>query len=303
MKLLDRIQPWSTTGIGSLPFSDPAYAAGHVDQSYDIPFCPQLPRVEGDMVSEWLGSDPGRCGWSPERDRQRPLAWKEFIGRLDRRRPEHGIVKLQVTGPATLAYALQRRGSGEWPRSETLEMAREISTWLAANVADRLAVLAERELETILVIDEPAMSVFGTEGATSIWDPLRVVAPAWGFHFCCKVPWGLVSSTGPDLVSFDLCLEPVDADAVAALSEVLAKGGKVAWGAVSSQHSEDPVHAIERLRTALSKVPAAATRSLVTASCGTGGMSPAREFEVVTALSEVSRSMRLDLSRQADMAA
>lgn len=303
MKLLDRLEPWSTTGIGSLPFNDPAYAASHVDLAYDIPFCPQLPRVEGDMVSEWLGADPGRCGWSPERDRQRPLAWKSFLDQLDRSRPAHGIVKLQVTGPATLACALERRGSGSWPRTETLEMAREISTWLAANVADRVAVLAERELETVLLVDEPAMAVFGSEGVESIWDPLRVVAPAWGFHFCCSVPWAVVEMTSPDLLSFDLTLDPVDSEAAAGLNQLLARGGKIAWGAVSSHRPEHSLHAIDRLRSALSRVPAANAHSLVTASCGTGSMMPAKEFEVATALSDIARTMRLDLSRQAGLAA
>ena len=30
----------------------------HVTAAYDVPFCPQLPRLEGDMVTEWLGADP-----------------------------------------------------------------------------------------------------------------------------------------------------------------------------------------------------------------------------------------------------
>ena len=38
----------------------------HVVTAYDVPFCPQLPRLEGDMVTEWLGADPRRCGWSPD---------------------------------------------------------------------------------------------------------------------------------------------------------------------------------------------------------------------------------------------
>jgi len=294
MTLLDRIEPWSTTGIGSLPFDDPEYAARHVDLAYDVPFCPQLPRVEGDMVSEWLGADPGGCGWSPERDRQRPLAWQSFLDQLDARRPDHGVVKLQVTGPATLACALERRGSGRWSRSETLEMAQELSTWLAANFADRAAVLAERDLSTVLLIDEPAMAIFGSDGAEAIWDPLRAIVPAWGFHFCCAVPWDLVEATEPDLLSFDLALDPISARSAAVLNRLLAKGGKVAWGAVSSHRQEHSRHAIDRLRAAIQKVPAAARHSLVTASCGTGGMTPAKEYEVATALSDVSRIMRAE---------
>jgi len=49
------------------------------------------------MVSEWLGADPGRCGWTADRDREQPAA----------KPPDHGMVKLQVTGPVTLAIALE----------------------------------------------------------------------------------------------------------------------------------------------------------------------------------------------------
>ena len=49
--------------------------------AYDVPFCPQLPRLDGDMITEWLGADPGRCGWSPARDRERPRAWDTLLRR------------------------------------------------------------------------------------------------------------------------------------------------------------------------------------------------------------------------------
>ncbi|MBN9623928.1 MAG: hypothetical protein J0H06_13435, partial [Actinobacteria bacterium] len=84
MGALDRLEPWSTTGVGSLPFTDPAAAAAHAVGAYDLPFCPQLPRLEGDMISEWLGADPGRCGWSPGRDHERPRAWDPWLAELRR---------------------------------------------------------------------------------------------------------------------------------------------------------------------------------------------------------------------------
>jgi hypothetical protein len=74
--------------------------------AYELPFCPQLPRAYGDMVAEWLGADPGRCGWAPDRDRQLPAVWDPFILELSRNPPAHRLVKLQVTGPVTLAMAL-----------------------------------------------------------------------------------------------------------------------------------------------------------------------------------------------------
>src|SRR3954452_10921382 len=105
--VLDALPAWATTGVGSLPHTFPEPAAAHAAGEYEVPFCPQLPRLEGDMVREWLGADPLRCGWAPERDRERPAAWEPFLAALGRRPPAHGVVKLQVPGPVTLAAALE----------------------------------------------------------------------------------------------------------------------------------------------------------------------------------------------------
>jgi hypothetical protein len=54
--VLDRLPALVTTGVGSLPFAKPAGAVQHALGAYGLPFCPQLPRLDGDMVSEWLGA-------------------------------------------------------------------------------------------------------------------------------------------------------------------------------------------------------------------------------------------------------
>lgn len=292
MSGLDRIPAWATTGIGSLPFTDPGLAANHAAVAYDLPFCPQLPRLEGDMISEWLGADPHLCGWSPERDRERPLAWDAFLDQVSRRPPGHGVVKLQVTGPATLACALERQSGGVPSRSGSLGLAREVSAWLAANVAAQIAELDRCGLEVLLLVDEPALAIFGAEGAETVWDPLRAIVPVWGMHLCCAVPWDLVERVEPQVLSFDLRVERIDRRAAMALNRLIAKGGKVAWGAIAAHRQEHAVHGIARLRAAIARVPAARESSLVTASCGTGRMSPGREYEIAAALIDAARSMR-----------
>ena len=95
------------------------------------------------MVAEWLGADPRRCGWSPDRDRERPRAWERLLRELMLAPPAHDVVKLQVTGPLTLAVALER-GAGRGPGDAALR--REVAAWLAANVAGQVAALRERWL-------------------------------------------------------------------------------------------------------------------------------------------------------------
>lgn len=134
------------------------------------------------MITEWLGSDPGRCGWSPGRDRERPRAWNALLAELESSPPQHGIVKLQVTGPATLAYAL---GDDS--------LALEVAAWLAANVAQQVRALDD--FDVLLMIDEPALHL--TRTADHTWDPLRAVAPLWGLHLCGPVPWASSGAPNP----------------------------------------------------------------------------------------------------------
>lgn len=185
MGALERVPAWATTGVGSLPFTDPGRAAAHAVAAYDIPFCPQLPRLEGDMVGQWLGANPRRCGWSPERDRERPRAGSAFLSELAAHPPDHGLVKLQVTGPATLACALERERGGAPSRTEALALAGELAGWLA-NVAGQIRALGERGLDALIVVDEPAVGAFGVRGVEAAWEPLRAVAPSWGLHLHCR---------------------------------------------------------------------------------------------------------------------
>jgi hypothetical protein len=288
--VLDRLPAWATTGVGSLPHTFPEHAAAHVTGEYDLPFCPQLPRLEGDMVREWLGADPLRCGWAPERDRERPAAWDAFLAAVTRRPPAHGVVKLQVTGPVTLARALEPEDA-----AAAAPLAREIAGWLAANAAGQVAALRARGVDALLVVDEPALAACPV--APRVWDPLRAVAPAWGLHLCCAVPWGLVDRAEPDLLSFDLAAGGVDRDGSRVLARLLARGGRIAWGVLAAHRpSERAAHAAWRLSAALARLGAtpasAGPRSLLTASCGTGRLSPRREAEVTAALAYVSHAAR-----------
>ena len=292
MSVLDRLEAWSTTGVGSLPFRDPAAAAAHATFAYGLPFCPQLPLLEGDMITEWLGADPKRCGWSAERDRERPRAWESLLAELRRHPPNHRLVKLQVTGPATLACALERHDGSRPSRREAIAVAEHLALWLAANVSGQVRQLAALGFETLLVVDEPALAVFGASGVERVWEPLRAIAPAWGLHLCCHVPWPTVARVEPDLLSFDLSLARVDEQAAAILARHLDRGAWVAWGAIRVERAENEPHGLKRLLAALERVDADPCRSLVTASCGSGRMSQAREREIAVGLFDIASRMR-----------
>lgn len=201
MTPLRRLGPCATTGVGSLPFADPVAAVAHVRAAYDVPFCPQLPALDGDMVAEWVTADPGRCGFSEERQRPHPAAWDAFVASLAATPPIHGLAKLQVTGPVTLAFGLGRTpGSPDLPG-----LARDLARWAGATLQAWVAELAELGLTAIVVVDEPGLACAAGAPLADVWDAIRAVAPVFGMHVCGAVPWSLLCAVQPDLVSFDAC--------------------------------------------------------------------------------------------------
>lgn len=288
--MLERLPAWATTGVGSLPFTDPQEAAAHAVAAYDLPFCPQLPLLEGDMVAEWLGADPRRCGWSPERDCERPRAWDAWLAALAAAPPAHRVVKLQVTGPTTLACALMRAGGEPPARRDAQALAGELAAWLAANAAAQVRALAERGLDALLVVDEPALHHFGLRGVERAWEPLRAVAPAWGLHLCCGVPWDVVERAAPDLLSFDLAADPLHHGSLLALERLRARGTTIAWGALAAHRREDAGAALARLRAAGACDADGRPPGVLTASCGTGRLLVGRERGLAAELRALRRA-------------
>ncbi len=168
--------------------------------------------------------------------------------------------------------------------------------WLAANAGGQVRALAERGLDALLIVDEPALhlhegarplnncaplraadaALAQHEGARPlhVWGPLRAVAPAWGLHLCGPVPWDVVERAEPDVLSFDLTLAPGDSRV---LRRMQARGGRIAWG----------VLAPHRAGVQFSLPDADGAKSLLTPACGTGRMSLARELELAKALRSV----------------
>jgi len=305
------LPPLATTGVGSLPFSAPRAAVRHAFDAYDVPFCPQLPRLDGDMVAEWLGADPARCGWNAERDRERPAAWTEFVSALAGSRPRHGLVKLQVTGPVTLAIALERLAGRTGSGADVERLAEELAHWLAANVREQIERIADLGLVALVVIDEPGLGGAGIEpGRSRPWAPLSAIAPAWGLHVCGAVPWELVASLEPDLISFDATLHGFTPGSRPVLRRHLRRGGRVAWGVLDPVAPEGAEVATGLAATCVATMTdgelspgLVAERSLLTPSCGTGRLAPERERMLAARLEACARGVRRGhdaLSRKVD---
>jgi hypothetical protein len=307
---LDRLPALATTGVGSLPFADPLAAVRHAVRAYELPFCPQLPRLDGDMVREWLGADPGRCGWNADRDRQRPAAWGAFVAELGATPPGHRLVKLQVTGPVTLAVALERATGGIGAGAASIALAHEVAQWLAASAREQIERLAALGLDVLLTVDEPGLAGAGLTGAdVGVWHPLRDAgAAAWGLHICGAVPWGVVDASDVDLLSFDVARDGLAPHARRAIRRLLGRHGRVAWGALDPVDPGDSggvaavvagaPFALAGSGLALEQI---AQRSLVTPACGTGRLSEQRERLVAATLAAAVDGARAAVRATAEL--
>ncbi len=288
---LDRLPPYATLGVGSLPGADPVIAVRHVMTAYDVPFCPQLPSLDGDMIEEWLGVGWGRCGWSPERDRALPRAWGAFLDAVIAQPPPHGVVKLQVTGPVTLCWALEARNS-----SPAAILAHDVATWLADNVRPRISILAELGLDCLLVIDEPALGFVPVhETLRKAWEPLRTVSAAWGFHVCCPPPWQLLEDMSPDFLNVDVVNHPIDDSAAGSVHRLVQGGTTMAWGITPTTGAGGRAAAAEVLGRVTARLACCemgpdqmARQTALTPSCGTGANSMREELAVSLTLGGIA---------------
>jgi hypothetical protein len=189
----------------------------------------------------------------------------------------------------TLARALDPTGG----RRETLVLAAEIARWLAVSVREQLVALRDRGLDALLLVDEPGLAHAGLSGRDgNVWDPLRLAsATAWGLHVCGAVPWPVVDAAEPDVLSYDLTRDHLPVAARPVITRLLARGGRVAWGAVDPAAPASVATAAALLVAAIAGVGRrtgdVAAASLVTPACGTGLLSPARERLVAATLDAV----------------
>ncbi len=169
-----------TTGIGSMPGTDPDEATRVVAGEWDVPHVVELPaRGPGadmigrtlallvDATGEFAGETTtsgwrlvgGRAGGEPGRQMRRGAAWLgEDLDRLE----EHlegfaGQVKVQVAGPWTVAAALEAvRGTRAVADPGTC---RDLSQALAAAVAQQVAGARRRipGAEVTVQVDEPML--------------------------------------------------------------------------------------------------------------------------------------------------
>ncbi|MGW7684707.1 methionine synthase vitamin-B12 independent [Kribbella sp. NPDC054772] len=181
----------TTTGLGSVPGDDIREWMRAVLELVDIPFLPELPaRPYGDMLSRTvavlteLAADLQPVGWrltgggdaraSLDQRRARALL-KEDLDVLEEYGDGYeGPLKVQVTGPWTLAAAIER------PRGDKVladyGARRDLAQALADGVQQHVAEIRKRVpgAEVVLQVDEP--------GLPAVLAGAVPTASGWGKH-------------------------------------------------------------------------------------------------------------------------
>ena len=265
------LQSFSTTGIGSLPHSDPVEACRVIFNSVDIPFWPQLPRrsflelmvpqyseafpfikvegenmhilekVEGETVTSFYEAIGSREGFLISEEYAAGLY--AFIEILKRNKQKLGAVKGQITGPITFTLSLtdnQKRPIyfDEEMRELALELLKGKAYW-------QIKTLRPYADEVLIFIDEPILSALGTSTyigvdtaevsrlLSELINHIKTLGAIAGIHCCSKADWSLVLPSQPDIFNFDAYFFW---DTISLypqeIKDFLNNGGFIAWGIV-----------------------------------------------------------------------
>jgi hypothetical protein len=295
------------TGTGGMPHAGAAECVGAaVGACPDLPFWPTRPLAvpaEG-MIAQWALGLPGVGTGAGGEPGGPPLAWvgrdrapgraalvPEASGTLEpflrvlAARPA-GWLKLQATGPVTLALELEAGGR----RAFSVPSARGP---LALGYAARIRSVTTRVREALpawkvlLVLDEPSLAnpavAERPQVALELWRSLGATgADVTGLHCCATPPWGLVLDLDPQLVSFDAVRDGDAATDDPAFRRLVESGSAVAWGLVPAGAPDgaapdpgplDADELADRLLdlvewTAGDYLPEVLARSVVTPTCG-----------------------------------
>jgi methionine synthase II (cobalamin-independent) len=229
---------------------------------------------------------------------------------LEDHRKEIEYIKGQITGPITFGLSLTDQERKPIFYDPTLRdiLIKHLSSkaqWMEKRFNDLLP-----NIKTIVFFDEPSLSSYGSAFSSlnredvihSLNECFDVIKGLKGIHCCGNTDWGLLLSTGLDILSFDaygylktLSLYPKE------LSAFLERGGILAWGIIPTSEAilkEDAQSLIKRFKEGVKTLskegidPNLLQKAILTPSCGTASLSVPLAERVCRVTAEVSRRLR-----------
>lgn len=233
-------QTFSTTGIGSLPHTDPAEACRIILDSVDIPFWPQLPqrsflelmvpqysegfpfiRIEGEDIhvekaeegalSAFYEAIADKSGFPISEEYA--AGFYAFLNILKQQNLKFDTIKGHITGPLTFALSLTDKEKRPiFFDEEMKELSLELLKGKASWQIEMLKPFAEK---VMIFIDEPILSALGTsaylgvsneEALRMLREVVNHIKESGGIaaiHCCGKSDWSLALSSGIDVFNYD----------------------------------------------------------------------------------------------------
>jgi methionine synthase II (cobalamin-independent) len=302
----------TATGVGSMPGEDFSESLRVVlGELPDLPHLPELPArgpiadMTGRTVGlvDALGFDLQPAGWrltdGPGLDhrRARSLLAQDLDTLEEQTQGYAGELKLQVTGPWTLASAVEKP-RGDKVLADT-GARRELAQALAEGVRDHLADVRRRVpgARLLLQVDEPALpgvmlgqvaTASGFHRHRSVTPPMASEALEWVYAaagettvvaHCCAAepPIALFRGAGAGGVSVDLAV--LAAGAYDELATAFDEGSRILLGVVPSTGEALPQTkaAVDRVRRLLDMLgfdpEEVADQLVMTPACGLAGAS------------------------------
>ena len=263
-------QSFNTTGIGSLPHTDPVEACNLILDSMDIPFWPQLPhrsffelmvpqysegfpfikiedenihieQAEEQAVSAFYEAVADQAGFPMSREYA--AGFHTFIDILEQRGRKFDTVKGHITGPLTFALSLTDKQKRPLYFDEEL---RELSLeLLKGKVRWQIEKLRPYAGNVLIFIDEPILSALGTSTYIGVSTDeasrmlreivmhIKECGGIAGIHCCGKADWPLILSSGIDVFNYDSYFF-WDTLSIypEEIKEFINNGGVIAWGIV-----------------------------------------------------------------------
>ena len=325
--------------VGSLPHQDVRQACAAIRAHFpELPGWPQLPRrsFQENMYVQFSEGFPGlvveegRIYVDRHRDLSPDLE-RLYAAYLDEDLGSYGLgaayaagweewtggefhdcraVKGQVTGPVSWGLTVVDQDLRPVLYDEVL----------ADAVGKHLRLKAmwqERELRrlcpmTIMVLDEPYMSSFGSayvalareQVVALMQEVLGGLQGLTGVHCCGNTDWSVVLSVPLDILSFDTYDYAESLSLYAAdVKDFIAGGGAIAWGIVPRDSEklagETPQSLVSRLLEAMDllvqkgiALDSLLAASLISPCCGLGSLSVEDSERVLELTAGVSREMR-----------
>jgi hypothetical protein len=234
---------------------------------------------------------------------------------LDRLRSDGKIrpfVKVQVAGPLSFALTLNdETGKPIFYHPVFRDVAIKSMGLKAMWLLEQFQPYAEN---IIVFFDEPSLSAYGSSAllgvshsdvVESLRDVISMVLQRGGIpgiHCCGNTDWGLMMETDTRVINFD-AIDYIESMVIYAreLSDWLARGGVLAWGAVpnSDRVERETAHdVIERIADGMNRLEKAGVdrallrrSTIVTPACGCSGITGAQTEMIYHILKEIEEGL------------